>query len=191
MLLLLSFTLQLFCARESQDCKVVCYLSPSHAAEGGRTKLDSACSVPLWVQTCGLYLFLSGLQCFSLYPLGAVGTYTSVMLRDINGKLMCYLWMSLDTLQNEWKNLSLGVDSGSPLLKALQSLGVPVLTLRPEHVTIPMISAPTAFFPPKDYLTPLIKILSAQWTTHSRGFLNPFQLTVGTVLTLSSQNILS
>lgn len=88
-----------------------------------------------------------------------------------------------------------GIDSGSPLLKALLFLGVPMLTLRPEHASFPNhshdIRTNSFFFPPKDYLTLLIKILSAQWTAHSRGFLSPFQLTVRTFLTFSSQNILS
>lgn len=43
--------------------------------------------------------------------------------------------MTLNILQNEWKNSLLGVDSGSPLLKALLFLGVPMLTLRPEHAS--------------------------------------------------------
>lgn len=84
-----------------------------------------------------------------------------------------------------------GSDSGPSLLKALLFLGVLMLTLRPEYASFPNYFQDihsNSFLPPKDYLTLLMKIFAAQWTTHSRGFLSPFQPTVGTFLTLSSQN---
>lgn len=68
------------------------------------------------------------------------------------------------------------------------SLWILMLTLKSERASFP--NHDIWFSPPKDSLTVLMDIFSAQWTTHLRNLLNPFPLTVKAYLTLPSHNTL-